>query len=150
VKYILTVSALVLLAGCGTSTSTVQETTVEDIPDPYGDPPGYTGDPFAGFGPITSLSLPASEGEEVAEVAVEESAEASGPWSVQIAACGTMESALTLRDTVSNQIDEPVFIDHIGSYYKVRVGSFANSSDSDALRTQLRCGGYPDAWSVQR
>ncbi len=142
-KYILVLSAVVLIAGCGTSTT--QNTTAGETPGPYDDPPGYSGDPFAGFGPVTSIRLPA-EG----NITVEEPLDTTGTWSVQVAACGTMDAAMTLRDTIANQTDQPVFVDHVGNYYKVRVGSFASSSDSDELRVQLRSGSYPDAWSVQR
>ncbi len=142
-RYIVAVSVFVLLAGCGTTT--VPDTTGDEVVDPYADPPGYTGDPFAGFGPVTSIRFPA-EGEPVAE----QPADTGGVWSVQVAACGTMDAALTVRDTVANSTDQPVFVDHIGNYYKVRVGSFETSAESDQLRIQLRSGGYPDAWSVQR
>ncbi len=145
-KFVIAVLILVLLAGCGTTT--VPDTTVDETVDPYADPPGYTGDPFAGFGPVTSIRFPAEEAEE--ELVTEQPADTTGAWTVQVAACGTMDAALTLKDTVANQTDQPVFVDHIGTYYKVRVGSFETSSDTDELRIQLRAGGYPDAWSVQR
>ncbi len=144
-KYLLLISALILLAGCGTSISS--ENNVDETVDPYADPPGYSGDPFAGYGPVTTIRFPA-EGDTVIEI--EENISSSGPWSVQVAACGSMDAALTLRDTVAAQTGQQVFIDHTGSYYKVRVGSFATSTDSDGLRIQLRENGYPDAWSVQR
>ncbi len=144
-KYLLFISALILLAGCGTSTSS--ENNADETVDPYADPPGYSGDPFAGYGPVTTIRFPA-EGDTVIEI--EENISSSDPWSVQVAACGSMDAALTLRDTVAAQTGQQVFIDHTGSYYKVRVGSFATSTDSDGLRIQLRENGYPDAWSVQR
>jgi len=142
-KSVIAVSILVLLAGCGTTT--VPDTTGDETVDPYADPPGYTGDPFAGFGPVTSIRFPAEE-----EPVAEQPADTTGAWSVQVTACGTMDAALSVRDIVANRTDQPVFIDHIGTYYKVRVGSFATSSDTDELRIQLRSGGYPDAWSVKR
>ena len=144
-KYLLALLVLSLFMGCGTSTSL--EVGEEEILDPYADPPGYSGDPFAGFGPVATIRFPA-QGEVPIEV--EEVSVVNGAWSVQVAACGSLDAALTLRDTITAQTGEQVFVDHIGSYYKVRVGSFATSSDSDGLRVQLRSGGYPDAWSVQR
>ena len=144
-RYLTAVFLLILVAGCGTTSST--DGSVDTIPDPYADPPGYSGDPFAGFGPVASIRFPA-EGDSGIEI--EEPVELNGPWSVQIAACGSMDSAMTLRDTVAAETNQPVFIDQTGNYYKVRVGSFATSSETDALRNQLRSGGYPDAWSVQR
>jgi len=144
-KYLLFITVFVFFAGCGTTTSS--NNNVDEVVDPYADPPGYSGDPFAGYGPVTTIRFPAA-GDTVIEV--EDNSFASGPWSVQIAACGSMDAALTLRDTAAAQTGQQVFIDHTGSYYKVRVGSFATSTDSDGLRIQLRENGYPDAWSVQR
>lgn len=144
-KYLLFTAAFILLAGCGTTTSF--ENNADEIVDPYADPPGYSGDPFVGYGPVTTIRFPAA-GDTVIEI--EENTVPSGPWSVQVAACGSMDAALTLRDTVAAQTGQQVFIDHTGSYYKVRVGSFATSADSNGLRIQLRENGYPDAWSVQR
>lgn len=129
---------LLLALSCGTVTSGETE---DAVTDPYGDPPGYSGDPFAGYGPVTSITLPAQGGEET---------EPGGRWSVQVAACATMESAESLRASVEADFQEPVFIDHIGSYYKVRVGSFDSAESSAELRGALRGGGYPDAWSVER
>lgn len=144
-KYLLLFSIFVLFAGCGTTT-TSSDNSNDEI-DPYADPPDYSGDPFAGFGPVASIRFPA---EEEVVIEIEEPTVLNGPWSVQVAACGSMDAALTLRDIIAAWTDQPVFVDHTGSYYKVRVGSFATSADSDGLRTQLRSGGYPDAWSVQR
>ncbi|MEA3267202.1 MAG: SPOR domain-containing protein [Candidatus Fermentibacteria bacterium] len=144
-KYLLFISVLILAAGCGTSTSS--ENSVDEIVDPYADPPGYSGDPFAGYGPVTTIRFPA---ETDIVIEIEENISSSGSWSVQVAACGSMDAALTLRDTVAAQTGKQVFIDHTGNYYKVRVGSFATSTDSDRLRIQLRANGFPDAWSVQR
>ncbi|MCK5131181.1 MAG: SPOR domain-containing protein [Candidatus Sabulitectum sp.] len=144
-KYILLLYAFILLAGCGTTTSS--DGSNDEITDPYADPPGYSGDPFAGFGPVTSIRFPADED---SGIEIETPTAVNGPWGVQVAACSSIDAALTLRDTIAAQTDQPVFIDHTGSYYKVRVGSFAISSDSDELRAQLRSSGYPDAWSVQR
>jgi len=128
-------------AACGTETSAERET--EGVVDPYGDPPGYSGDPFAGYGPVTTLDLPASG-------TTLETVHSTGGWSVQIAACATIGSAESLRDLIQASYEEPVFIDQIGSYHKVRVGSFETSEDSAELRNRLRAGGYPDAWSVER
>ncbi len=128
-----------LFLSCGTTTSGETE---DSVPDPYGDPPGYSGDPFAGYGPVTSIVLPAEGGEETEP--------GGGSWSIQVAACATMESAESLRASLEADLQEPVFIDHIGSYYKVRVGAFDSAESSAELRSVLRGGGYPDAWSVER
>lgn len=132
---------LLVIAACGTETSTDGD---EGSPiDPYGDPPGYSGDPFAGYGPVTSIEFPAP-GENPVPVSP------GGTWSVQIAACATEEAALSLAEEVETLSDTPVFIDHIGSYYKVRVGAFGTSEETAELRNTLRSAGYPDAWSVER
>lgn len=142
-KRISTVLLVLLAASCGTDTVTETGTGQETI-DPYADPPGYAGDPFAGYGPVTTIELPAGQ------PAAETVSTPVGNWSVQIAACGSMESAQSLVSSVSTLTDEPVFIDHIGSYYKVRVGAFTSPEESGGLREMLRSRGYPDAWSVER
>ncbi|MCK5786954.1 MAG: SPOR domain-containing protein [Candidatus Sabulitectum sp.] len=144
-KHLLLLSVLLLMMGCGSSTST-DGAVIESI-DPYADPPGYSGDPFAGFDPVTSIRFPA-EGD--LEIEMEEPASMNGAWSVQVAACGSMDAALSVRDIINAQTDHPVFVDHVGSFYKVRVGAFTSSSDSDGLRNHLRSNGYPEAWSVER
>ena len=141
-KKFFTVLILIAIAGCGTETSTV--TDEEQVLDPFGDPPGYAGDPFAGYGPVTSINLPA-DGEPYIQEAV-----ASGLWSIQTAACGSMEAALSLRDVLASKTDQPIFIDNVGSYFKVRVGAFSSAEESAGLRVFLRSNGYPDAWSVER
>ncbi|PIE51209.1 hypothetical protein CSA37_13160 [Candidatus Fermentibacteria bacterium] len=143
-KRLLPLLILIVLAACGTETVTDTPDT-DAVPDPYADPPGYTENPFAGYGPVTSISLPAGNGEVAAA-----SSASHGNWSVQIAACGTMEAASSLQNQVSALTDEPVFIDRIGSYFKVRVGAFSTAESSSSLRALLRSNGYPDAWSVER
>lgn len=134
---------LFIAFGCGTSTSTDNEEIV--VTDPYSDPPGIIGNPFAGFGEVSSITLPAPENENIV-VEVDQ----GGAWSVQVAACATENAAKSLRDTIVASTEYPVFIDQIGSYYKVRVGAFSSSEASDELRVNLRANGYPDAWSVER
>lgn len=138
---ILVVSLSLISFSCGTETSV--EGGAETLIDPYGDPPGYSGDPFAGYGPVTSIDLPA-QGES------HETVLPTGSWTVQVAACATLESAMSVRDAVDVSFEEPVFIDHIGSYYKVRVGSFGSSEETAELRNRLRAEGFPDAWSIER
>lgn len=134
--------ALILLASaCGTSTSSGDRGLP---PDPYADPPDYSGDPFEGFGPVTTIAFPAGDRPPSEEDG------SSGPWSVQIAACGTLQAAEALRERVGAVTGETVFIDRSGAYYKVRVGSFSTAEDSADLRVLLRSSGYPDAWSVER
>lgn len=140
-KHVVISVFLLLVFACGTETSS-DGGAGQEI-DPYGDPPGYSGDPFAGYGPVTSILLPAS-GESMAVPVV------SGAWSVQIAACPTAESAQSLSEAVKALFDEPVYVDQTGSYYKVRVGAYSTSDATSELRNRLRAAGYPDAWSVER
>ncbi|MCP4647386.1 MAG: SPOR domain-containing protein [bacterium] len=144
-KYLFLFISLTLLAGCGTSTSSEEHSG--EIIDPYADPPGYTGDPFAGFGEVNTIEFPATGSISVEAVTA---TVINGSWSVQLAACASLDAALSLRDVVAASTEQPVFIDHMGSYYKVRVGAFLTSSDSDELRIHYRSNGYPDAWSVER
>lgn len=139
--FISTLAVMFATMACGTETSTDQSSG-SDV-DPYGDPPGYTGDPFAGYGPITSISFPV-------EQEIPSPQESTGSWSVQVAACATEAAASDLAEAVSRICSEPVFIDHIGSYYKVRVGAFETADETAELRSMLRSGGYGDAWSVER
>ncbi len=145
-KFYYLLFAFTLFIGCGTTT-TNSDSDADLLIDPYADPPGYAGDPFAGYGPVVSINLPADENENIEIV---ETSDISGSWSVQVAACASMDAALTLRDTIAANTGHPVFVDQTGRYYKVRVGSFVSSVASDELRAQLRSNGYPDAWSVQR
>gem|GEM_PF-1471938 len=145
-RYLLVVS--VLFIGCGTSVSTEEYNDNSGVTlDPYADPPGYSGNPFAGFGQVSSVNFPA---EEDPAVPVENQSSSGGLWSVQAAACSEMAAASNLRDVISAQTGQPVFIDQIGGYYKVRVGSFNSPEETEQLRNQLRAGGYPEAWSVER
>jgi hypothetical protein len=148
-KYLCILSILALFTGCGSSVSTEETDDNNDgeIIDPYADLPGYSGNPFAGFGPVMSVSFPA---EGTTDIQIESQSSPGGLWSVQIAACSGMDAAQNLRDAVAVETGLPVFIDQSGSYYKVRVGSFATSEETDELRNRLRSGGYPEAWSVER
>jgi len=133
--------AMILFAACGSNTS--RDGGEEGLVDPYSDPPGYSGDPFAGYGPVASVEFPASGENPIPR-------SNPGGWSVQVAACATEEAAQSLAISLESLGNEPVFIDHIGSYYKVRVGSFETAEASSELRNRLRSGGFPDAWSVER
>ena len=147
IKFYVLIFALFFMIGCGTSTSTDNQEIV--VLDPYSDPPGITGNPFAGFGETHSITLPAPENEDIV-IDINQVYEQEGLWTVQVAACATENAAKSLRDSIAALTEYPVFIDQIGSYYKVRVGAFPSSAASDALRANLRANGYPDAWSVER
>lgn len=136
---------ILILVGC-TRTVVEEPTTLEPI-DPYGDPPDYAGDPFAGFDSVYSISVP-GETVEVVEVTTPDRTEL--PYSVQITAAGVEATAQRLAETVTAEIDAPVFIDQEGSYWKVRVGAFATPEEADELLNQMQQMGFTDAWIVFR
>ncbi len=141
---------VILLAACGTQTVTVP--TEEEIPegpvDPYGDPPDYAGDPFAGFDEIVTLDVP---GETVVEPPIEIPEYTPVlPFAVQITAAAEEATAQRLAESVAADVDAPVFIDRIGQYWKVRVGAFATRAEADGLLEQLQAMGFADAWIVER
>jgi hypothetical protein len=146
-------AAVLLLAACGNQT-TVPDTGPETTGpvDPYGDPPDYAGDPFRGFGEVFTLEVPgeAPVAEEVPEVPEIPEMVTGGNVAVQISAALEEESALHLVDLVQAQVDAPVFVDHIGEYWKVRVGAFASREDAEDLLHRLQEMGYTDAWIVER
>ena len=150
---------LLLLAACG------EETVVPDgqvvhtgTADPYGDPPDYAGDPFAGFDQIVTLEVPGETvpvPEEIPEEIPEETFEiqetgSNLPFSVQISAAAEEATAQRLAEQVSAQVDAPVYIYHIGQYWKVRVGAFPTREETATLLEQLREMGFTDAWVVER
>jgi len=136
---------ILILVGC-TRTVVEEPTTLEPI-DPYGDPPDYAGDPFAGFDSVYSISVP-GETVEVVETTTPDRSEL--PYSVQITAAGVEATAQRLAETVTAEIDAPVFIDQEGSYWKVRVGAFATPEEADELLNQMQQMGFTDAWIVFR
>ena len=44
---------------------------------------------------------------------------------------------------------EPVYVEWIEPWYKVRVGDYAARTDAEPLRLRLAAAGYADAWIVQ-
>jgi hypothetical protein len=157
-----------LLLSCGTREGAPDTGDGTFELDPYADGPlelpEYQGDPFAGFGPVTRLEVPEepmeSGGEEVEEVLLtgaggdseSDSGETleTGRYSVQIAACETEEGADSMASLVGYQTDEPVFVDAVPPYWKVRVGSFDTHSEAEAFLPTAREMGYGDAWVVER
>lgn len=137
-----------ILSACGDTTVTPdnsdQTSTVEPV-DPYGDPPDYTGDPFENFPGSTSLRIP---GEVVVEY--EEEVLTGTHFTIQISAATTEETAQRLAESVSAEINYPVFVDHIGGYWKVRVGAFPAREDAVAYTGVLVDMGFTDAWVTTR
>lgn len=132
--------------GCG-STVTVPEGSEGSsgaVPDPYGNPPGYGADPFAGFGDVVSLAVPGGIAGQ-SEAAAQE-----GPYSVQVAACSTPEAAASIACNLENAVGQRVFVDREGGYHKVRVGAFESCEQAGDLLQTLKSMGYTDAWVVLR
>ncbi|MCK4504448.1 MAG: SPOR domain-containing protein [Candidatus Aegiribacteria sp.] len=140
---------LILLAmlGCGKttiSTETDQAEITEDI-NPYADPPGYTGDPFEDFPGVIGVSIP-EETHEEREIEI-----LSGThFTVQISAATSQDTAERLAESVFADITLPVFIDHIGMYWKVRVGAFPAQADAVDYSRVLVDLGFTDAWVTTR
>ena len=141
-----TVVLLMLVLIACTKTVVEEPRVVEPI-DPYGDPPDYSGDPFAGFDSVYSIAVP-GETVEVVEVTAPDRNEL--PYSVQITAAGVEATAQRLVETITAETDAPVFIDQEGSYWKVRVGAFATREEADGLLNQMQEMGFTDAWIVSR
>lgn len=141
------VPVLVILA-CGETTVTAdnadQSETTGSI-DPYADPPDYSGDPFESFPGATGLSIP---GEVTVEY--EEEILTGTHFTVQISAATSEETALRLAESVSSEIDHPVFIDHQNGYWKVRVGAFPAREDAVGYSRILVNMGFTDAWVTTR
>lgn len=142
-------SVLIAAAGCGSSSSrpgggSGSRPPVQGAPDPYGDPPAYGGDPFAGFGGIVSIAVPGGT------VQPAEPAAPGGRFSVQVAACSTPDAAAALVEELRGLLEQQVFVDHQGGYHKVRVGSLDTREQADSLQASVRALGYPEAWVVER
>jgi hypothetical protein len=146
---------ILMLVACGDQTVVVPDPeTPVGPPDPYGDPPDYAGDPFAGFGEIVTVEVP-GETETVVDETVEETVEvpvedSNLPFAVQISAAAEEATATRLAEQVGAEVDAPVYIDHVGQYWKVRVGAFATREETGALLLQLQEMGFTDAWVVER
>ena len=137
---------ILILVGC--TKTVVEEPRILEPVDPYGDPPDYAGDPFTGFDSVYSISVPGETVSEVVEVTAPDRNEL--PYSVQITAAGVEATAQRLAETVTAEIDAPVFIDQEGSYWKVRVGAFATREEAGGLLNQMHEMGFTDAWIVSR
>lgn len=142
-------SAVLVASGCGSSSSrpgggAQPPATASGPLDPYGDPPSYGGNPFAGFGQIVTIAVPGGTAEPVTETGN------TGGFSVQVAACSTPEAAASLAGDLRGLLEQHVFVDVEGGYHKVRVGSFESREQATALQASVRALGYSDAWVVER
>jgi hypothetical protein len=69
---------------------------------------------------------------------------------VQVFASTSRPSAEEHALTADAQLEQPVRILFIDSFYKVLVGGYANRDDAVALRRTLTEAGYKDAWIFER
>ena len=73
----------------------------------------------------------------------------SAYYRVQVIAVSTETSADKVADEVRSKLPgEKVYVEHIGDYWKVRVGDCSTKGDAEVLRDKLRSIGYSDAWVV--
>jgi len=147
-------AALILmfcLSACGSSAALREsmdderETPVTGSIDPFDDPPGYEGDPFADFELVTGMSVP-----DFSTVQYEEEILTGAHFTVQISAATTEDTAERLVEIVSLVTTLPVFIDHLDGYWKVRVGAFPSRGEAEAHVEALVDMGYPGAWVTSR
>lgn len=139
---------VLILSACGDTTvtpDTTDQTAATGPIDPYGDPPGYTGDPFESFPEVIAVSIPGDVPEEY-----EEEILSGTHFTVQISAATSEETALRLAESVSAEINHPVFIDHQSGYWKVRVGAFPARDDAVDYAQVLVNMGFTDAWVTTR
>ncbi len=138
---------LLTILGCGTTTISTEADPIEDTEDinPYSDPSVYTGDPFRDFPGVIGVPIPEETFNE------QEFEILSGThFTVQIAAATSQETAERLAESISADITLPVFIDHIGGFWKVRVGAFPAREDSVDYSHVLVDMGFTDAWVTTR
>jgi hypothetical protein len=146
------VAALCLLAACGNAATTPGgEVGVEEVPvvtgplNPYADPPDYEGDPFAGFPVVTGLSVP-----DYSDFADDQEILSGSHFTIQIGAATSEEAATMLAELATDRMSLPVFVDHLDSFWKVRVGAFASRMDAVNMLATVAGLGYPDAWVTTR
>lgn len=140
---------LMILAACGqeTATRSGNDQGLTGPIDPYADPPDYSGDPFADFPQVISVSIPSEESETHEEA---EEVLSGTHFTVQISAATSEETAERLAESVRAEITRPVFVDREGNYWKVRVGAFPVMQDAQEYTGVLVDMGFTDAWVTTR
>lgn len=138
-------AGLLMVVSCGEETVRPDRTVHSGPVDPYEDPPDYSGDPFADFPEVTGVGIPSA-----VEYVYEEEVLSGSHYTVQISAATTLEAAEGLADRVSAGMTHPVFIDHEGTFWKVRVGAFPLRENAIDLGRELVDMGFTDAWVTTR
>ncbi len=138
---------MLIMVACGNTTISTETDEIEVTEDinPYADPPGYTGDPFTEFPGVIGVSVPGETYDE------REYEILSGThFTVQVSAAASQETADRLAESISADITLPVFVDHSGRYWKVRVGAFPAREDAIDYSRVLMDMGFTDAWVTTR
>ena len=73
-----------------------------------------------------------------------------GPfYRVQVSASSSKDGADQLAEKVRTQVpEEPVYVEDVGGYWKVRVGDCKDKITADLLKNKLKDLGYTDCWVV--
>jgi hypothetical protein len=138
---------LIMASGCGDDTVRPDDQQDQTGPiNPYGDPPDYSGDPFEDFPTVTGVTIPTGGEEEV----YEEEVLSGSHFTVQVSAVTSEADALSLAESIDAQITLPVFVDHEGNYWKVRVGAFPARQDAIDYTSVMMNMGFADAWVTTR
>ncbi|MBN1433408.1 SPOR domain-containing protein [Candidatus Fermentibacterales bacterium] len=153
------------VASCGTPETIPDSGAGTGEIDPYSDgplelPDAYGQDPFAGFGPVTRIdvpgepSLPPPGDPDPGPGPSAGSGELPGivrdGYSIQIAACDTRDGAERMAALTADQTGEPIYVDSLPPYWKVRIGCFGTRQEAEAFLPEVRSMGYSDAWVVER
>lgn len=146
-------AAILLTApGCGTPVTAGGSaggggdgSTAPEAVDPYGDPVEYPADPFEGFPVVFELEYPGAETPAPGDLP-----SAGGAWAVQIAACSSEDDAGRLGGIASVSTGLPFFVDHEGSWWKVRLGSYRTREEAAEGLEKAVASGFGDAWIVER
>jgi cell division septation protein DedD len=68
---------------------------------------------------------------------------------VQVLASTSEKNAEGFAGEIRSKVDDPVYVEYIPPYHKVRVGDFTARADAEACRDRLRRTGYSDAFVVE-
>ncbi|RLC42166.1 MAG: hypothetical protein DRH51_01450 [Candidatus Coatesbacteria bacterium] len=104
---------------------------------------GVIGEEDGGEAPV--YEQPYSEGDTT-----ETTYSYEGPfYRVQVIASSTKTGADKVAEEVRMKLPgKMVYVEHIGQYWKVRVGDCRTRKEAETLRDELRNLGYSDAWIV--
>ena len=68
---------------------------------------------------------------------------------VQVLATSTRGNADRLRDELTNEYGEDIYIVFEAPNYKVRIGNFIDRRQAEKLRIELINKGYPSSWIIR-